>query len=370
MLNKIAKQHIENLLEEANITVGGSSPGDIEIHDESVYKRILFGGLLAIGESYTDKQWDSNDLVATIEKLITSGLDERKISLDPSFFLWKSTLINLQKKSRSFEVGTAHYDLGNELYELMLGGTHMQYTCGIWNHGAADLNEAQMEKMDHVCKTLDLKPGKRLLDVGCGWGGLMKFASENYGIECVGISVSKEQTSWARESFGDLPCEITITDYRDFYDDAGFDYVTSIEMIEAVGPKNFHVFFKKMHSLLKTDGKFLLQAIVSAYDTPETNPWFDKYIFPNGIFPAAHQLQTASYGLFHWDKMEDFGTDYETTLRAWWSNLDSGYETLRKIDPKKYNDNLYRIFKFYLLSMAANAKVRRMYDWQLLMTKR
>ena len=138
---------------------------------------------------------------------------------------------------------------------------------------------------DFIIATVEQDAGKKInsfncFDIGCGWGGLMRYAAEHYGVSCVGISISKEQTKWAREYFKDFPCEIEIIDYRDFKDDTGFDYVTCIEMTEHVGPKNYNIFYEKVHSLLKPQGKFLLQAIGSWSRDPQPDPWIDKYIFP------------------------------------------------------------------------------------------
>lgn len=364
-----AEKTMERLLQKAGVTLNGENPWDVQVHDRAVYNRILTSGRLAIGESFMDEQWDCDDLQMFFEKMLSSGADEDLKSLSTLLLIIKAKLINLQSKQRSFEVGEEHYDIGNEFYELMLTG-HMQYTCDLWRDGAENLMQAQEAKLDLICKKLKLEPGKRLLDVGCGWGGLMRFASENYGVECVGISVSKEQTQWATDSFGSLPCSIEVTDYRDFQPKDTFDYVTSIEMIEHVGPRNYKNFFSLIHSWLKPEGKFLLQAIGAPEKVPSAEPWINKYIFPNGILPSLYQIEDATRYFYHWEHFENIGVDYEKTLQAWWNNLHEGYDSLRKIDPEKYDERFLRTFKYYLLSSAAMAKLRKIHDWQILFTKK
>jgi len=364
-----AKKHLTQIVTEAGITINGNNPWDIQIRDEAVYQRIFRNGRLALGESYMDGQWDCEDLTEAYSRLLTSGAQYKLRSFSTLLLTLRAKFFNLQSRKRAYQVGEKHYDLGNELYEKMLG-SHMQYTCNLWQTGARNLDEAEEAKLELICKKLDLKSGKRLLDIGCGWGNLMKYAAKNYGVECTGISVSKEQTAWANERFENLPCKIKIVDYRDFKDSEGFDYITSIEMIEAVGPKNFKTYFEKIHSLSKENGKILIQAIISKDRKPKAEPWINKYIFPNGIFPSAHQLEQATSRLFHWENLENIGLDYEHTLLAWWDNLEKAYPQLHKNNHDKFDGRFLRMFRYYLLACAANVRTKGMYDWQLVMTKK
>jgi cyclopropane-fatty-acyl-phospholipid synthase len=309
------------------------------------------------------RKWDCDDLVGAISRLLSSGAADELYSLSTVLLSLKARFFNLQSRDRAFEVGEEHYDYGNELYVAMLD-SRMVYTCADYRN-ADDLDAAQEAKLEAICRTLDLQSGKRLLDVGCGWGSLMKYAAKHYGVECVGISVSAEQTIWARESFGDLPCTIELVDYRDFLDSEGFDYITSIEMIEAVGQKNFRTYFEKLHTLLKSDGQMLIQAIVSDYRHGGADPWIDKYIFPNGTLPSHLELLNATEGLFYWESIDNIGPSYEHTLMAWWHNLESGYAQLQSDNPTKYTDTVLRMFKYYLHSCAALSRIRRMHTWQI-----
>lgn len=364
-----AKKRLTQLAEKSGVTINGDQPWDIQVNDESVYNRVFASGRLAFGESFMDKQWDCDDLVGALSRLMISGASQELRSLSTVWLALKARLFNLQSSSRAYQVGEEHYDYGNDMYETMLGKT-MVYTSGIHPTPSPDsLDQAQVDKMDAVCQKLGVKPGDRLLDIGCGWGALMKYAAKHYGAECVGLSVSEEQTKWARASFGDLPCQIVVTDYRDYVDTEGFDHVVSIEMFEHVGPKNHRVFFKKVHELLRPGGKQFMQVIVNRDPAPKADPWLDKYIFPNGILPSPEQLHDAARNLFHWDAIEDIGTHYDHTLMGWWNNLEAGYEQLHSQNPDKYNERFLRMMKYYLHSCAALFRTRMCYDWQIVWTK-
>ncbi|MFW0870851.1 MAG: cyclopropane fatty acyl phospholipid synthase [Patescibacteria group bacterium] len=363
-----AKRYIHHLASKSKITINGSQPYDIQVYDDTAYRDIYLLGRVGVGESFMANKWDSDDLVESISRLISSGVADEMRSLSTFFLACKTKLFNLQSRTRAFEVARAHYDFGNELYEVMLD-SRMVYTCADFQSvESGDLESAQEAKLKSICDKLDLKPGKRLLDVGCGWGSLMKYAAEHYGVECVGISVSREQTQWAHDSFGDLPCTIEVVDYRDFYDDRGFDYICSIEMIEAVGQKNFRSYFEKLYSLLTSDGALLIQAIVSDSKHGGADPWIDKYIFPNGTLPSHLELVGATEDLFYWESVDNIGPSYEHTLLEWWRNLESGYSKLQLDDPEKYTDTVLRMFKYYLHSCAALSRTRHMHTWQIVYT--
>lgn len=363
-----AKEHLSGLVEGAGLKINGDRDFDLIIHDESVFGDVYSGGSIALGEAFMDKRWDVKRLDIALEKLFKSGASKQLRSPSAAYIALKQKVFNPQSKKRAFEVGQVHYDFGNELYERMLGPS-MVYTCANFdNNSLDDLTGAQEAKLRQVCEKLDLKPGSRLLDIGCGWGALMKYAALNYGVSCVGVSVSEEQTKWARESFADLDCRIEIVDYRDFEDEEKFDYITSIEMIEAVGPKNFKTYFKKVRSLLKDDGKVLTQAINAPGNKTTSDPWIDKYIFPNGVFPHLTQLAAASEEFFLWEDVEDIGRNYEFTLDAWWKNLQSSYSKLQALNPELYTERTLRMFQYYLQSMKANAAGRFMQVHQILFT--
>src|SRR5690606_15340431 len=162
-------------------------------------------------------------------------------------------LFNLQRGRRSYEVGERHYDLGNELYAAMLG-SRLVYSCGYWRD-ARQLDDAQQAKLDLCCRKLGLQPGMRLLDIGCGWGEMLRFAAERYGVSGVGVTISSKQAAYARELCAGFPVEIRVQDYREL--DEGFDRIVSIGMFEHVGVKNYPDYFDIARRCLGDDGLFL-----------------------------------------------------------------------------------------------------------------
>ena len=259
-------------------------------------------------------------------------------------------------------VGKRHYDIGNDLYQAMLGKT-MAYSCGYWKD-ADNLDEAQIAKFDLICRKIGLKKGDRILDIGCGWGGFLKFAAENYGAGGVGITISNEQVTLAKELCKNLPIEIHLQDYRNFQ--GKFDHIISIGMFEHVGVKNYRVFMSKAQELLKDDGLFLLHTIGLNQSSIPTDPWLEKYIFPNGILPSIDQISKSVEGLFTMEDWHNFGADYDKTLMAWFDNFNKNWPQLKE----KYSERFYRMWKYYLLSCAGIFRSRNIQLWQTVFSKK
>ena len=364
-----AQQTIHQLVAKSGIEINGNKQTDIQVFDRSLYNRIFASGKLAAGETFMEKKWDSKDLVGTLSLLLSSGAVDDLRSVSTVWLALKAKLFNLQSKKRAFEVGEEHYNYGNDMYKAMLGPT-MTYTSGVWSENVTNLEESQNEKHRILCEQLGLKPGDRVLDIGCGWGGFMNYAAKNYGVSCVGLSISTEQTKWGREWCKDLPIEFVISDYREYKDQACFDHIISVEMLEHVGPKNYTDYFKKVHELLKPGGHFALQVIGTPLPNGQADPWLDKYIFPNGTLPAMGQLVGATRNLLVWDSVQDIGVHYDRTLMEWWRNLERAYPDLKKQDPAKYNERFLRMFQYYLQSCAALFRTRTCFDWQIILTKK
>ncbi|MBL4644273.1 MAG: cyclopropane fatty acyl phospholipid synthase [Candidatus Pacebacteria bacterium] len=350
------------LLESVGITVNGGDPWDIQIKNKNTFKRAFSGGSLAVGESYMDGWWDVEDLSSFFKKLHHSQirLEFRKIGM-----LWhvlKARLFNLQSIRRATQVGEEHYDIGNDLYKLMLG-PRMVYTCGYWKN-AQTLEQAQEAKLDLVCQKIGLKKGDRVLDIGGGWGGFAKFAAEKYGAEVVAITISEEQARLGREITKGLPVEIRVQDYRDV--DEKFDHIVSIGMFEHVGYKNYRTFMKKVCSLLKDEGVFLLHTIGGNRSVFTTEPWLDKYIFPNGMLPSISQIGKSIEKVFVMEDWHNFGTDYDKTLMSWYQNFDENWGEIQD----NYSERFYRMWKFYLLSSAAAFRAREIQLWQIVLSKK
>ena len=359
MLNKIILDKYSELLEGVDIEINGSRPWDLQVHNQDLYKSIFFNGSLGFGESYMKGWFDCDRLDLFFEKILSSGI-YNEIGGAPLFFgKMKSKLRNLQSISRAFQVAERHYDIGNDLFSLMLDKT-MMYTCGYWTKDVSTLEESQLAKLDLVAKKLNLKAGMKILDIGCGWGGAAKHFANNYGVTVVGITISKEQIEYAKQNSDNMDVEFRLMDYRDL--DEKFDAIYSIGMFEAVGYKNYEEFFEVVRSCLKEEGAFLLHTIGGNESTTTADPWVEKYIFPNGMMPSAEQIAKASEGIFIFDDWHNIGPHYDKTLMCWYDNFVNNYEKLKD----KYDNEFYRMWTYWLLSSAANFRSRSLQLWQVL----
>jgi cyclopropane-fatty-acyl-phospholipid synthase len=271
----------------------------------------------------------------------------------------KARLVNLQRL-RAFEVGQRHYDVGNDLYQAMLG-RRLLYTCAYWKD-ADTLDAAQEAKLDLVCRKVGLARGMRVLDLGCGWGGFAAFAAERYGASVVGYTVSKEQVAWAKQHYATLPIDIRFDDYRNA--SGSYDAVVSIGLMEHVGPKNHRAYMQQAARCLAPGGVAFIHTIGGASERTEIDPWFDKYIFPNAVVPTLGQLVTAMQTILVPEDVQNIGPHYDRTLMAWWANFDAAWPTLRA----RYGDAFYRMWKYYLLSSAAYFRAREHNLYQIVAT--
>lgn len=352
------KHTVRELLAEADIEINGDRPWDLQVHNPDLYPSILSGGSLALGESYIDGWWDCEALDEFFCRVLRSGVRE-KASRSWRFF-WnvvKARVLNLQSRSRAYNIGEAHYDKGNDLYRAMLD-RRMVYSCAYWKE-ADTLDEAQEAKLDLICRKIGLEPGQRVLDIGCGWGSFVQYAAEAYGAEAVGITVSKEQVRLGRERCEGLPVEIRYEDYRDL--DETFDHVVSVGMFEHVGPKNYRTYMEVVKRCLKPDGLFLLHTIGAPSTARAVDPWIDKYIFPGGFIPSVTQIAEAAEGLFVHEDWHNFGADYDPTLMAWHENFERHWDALEE----DYDERFRRMWNYYLLMCAGSFRARSNQVWQI-----
>jgi cyclopropane-fatty-acyl-phospholipid synthase len=355
-----SKKAVTDLLGKANIKINGDEDWDIQVHNEKFYSGVLRGGSLALGESYMKKWWDCKRLDLFFEKLVKAKLHER-MNIPIILLGLKSRLFNMQSMFRSKKVIDNHYDLSNELYESFLD-PYNQYTCGYFE-GTDDLNEAQEKKLELICKKLKLKKSDKVLDIGCGWGGFAKYASEHYGCHVTGITISDEQIKYAKEYTKGLPVEIRKQDYRDLKEK--FDKIVIVGMIEHVGYKNYRKIMKIVHDCLNENGLFLLHTIGSSTTTTSGDPWGDKYIFPNGMLPSIKQIGKAYEKLFVMEDWHNFGLYYYNTLMAWEKNFKKNWDKIKK----DYSEMFYRMWRYYLLSYAGAFKSRYLQLWQIVFSK-
>ncbi|RAJ10879.1 cyclopropane-fatty-acyl-phospholipid synthase [Chitinophaga skermanii] len=359
---KEAKKILTRLLEAANIHVNGSNPWDIQVHDERFYRQVLSHGTLALGESYMAKWWDCAQLDELFTKVLIAHLDTFiKADLKLKLEIFWARVSNLQRPSKAYEVGEQHYDIGNDLFEVMLD-KRLTYTCAFWQH-AHTLDEAQAYKLDLSCRKLHLQPGMHVLDIGCGWGSFAKFAAENYGVKVTGITISKEQAAFAQDACKGLPVDIQLMDYRLLT--GQYDAIASLGMFEHVGYKNYRQYMQVAHQCLKDDGLFLLHTIGGNHPAMFTDAWLNKYIFPNAMIPTMPLIDEAMEGLFIMEHWQNFGTDYDKTLMAWYGNVVTHWPALSA----KYSETFFRMWSYYLLSCAGSFRARNSQLWQLVLSK-
>jgi cyclopropane-fatty-acyl-phospholipid synthase len=356
-----SRRALQELFAPAGLRLDGDAPWDPKVHDERFYGRVLAKGSLGLGESYVDGWWDCEELETFFSRLVSSGLAQKAP-------LWRdlprivlARLTNRGRRSRAFEIGKRHYDIGNDLYETMLD-RHMTYSCGYWAR-ARNLDEAQEAKLDLVCRKAGLKPGMRVLDIGCGWGSLAAFAAERYGVSVVGITVSREQIELGRRRTAGLPVQLLLQDYRDL---AGtFDAIVSVGMFEHVGYRHYRTFFDVARRCLAPGGLFVLHTIGSRLSTVSCDPWIEKYIFPNSLVPSMAQIAGALENRFVIEDWQNIGPHYEPTLMAWCANFCAGWSRLRA----RYTDQFFRLWSYYLRTCAGSFRARYNDVWQIVLSR-
>jgi cyclopropane-fatty-acyl-phospholipid synthase len=358
---------IAHLLAGTGVRINGDAPWDLHIHSPEVYRRVLASGTLGFGEAYMDGLWDCAELDELFHRLLRARVDERlrrlprlKLLAHVAYNRLLNHVVNRQTSRRAFQVGREHYDIGNDVFKAMLDPT-LSYSCGFWGH-ATTLAAAQRDKLTMICRKLELKPGERLLDIGCGWGGLAEHAAREHGVAVLGITISREQQAHAQTRCDGLPVEIALRDYREL--EGRFDKIVSVGMFEHVGPKNYAEFFRTIKKHLAPGGLALLHSIGSGQTHAATDPWIDRYIFPNGKLPSARQVAAALEDRLALRDWHEFGADYDRTLMAWWQNFETAWPTLTA----SYGRRFYRMWRYYLLSCAGTFRAGRSQLWQLVLS--
>ncbi|HBN8358490.1 TPA: cyclopropane fatty acyl phospholipid synthase [Pseudomonas aeruginosa] len=349
------------LLLKAGITINGQHSWDMQVLRPRVFERALSQGNLGLGESYMDGDWEVPHLDEFFHRLLRARLDREVQPLRVLLHAVRYRFLNLQNVRRAWRVGRQHYDLSNELYRAMLD-SRMTYSCGYWAT-ATTLEQAQEAKLELICRKLQLQPGMRLLDIGCGWGSLMAYAAQQYGVECVGVTVSQEQANWACDRYRDLPVEFRLQDYRSLNEK--FDRIASVGMFEHVGHKNHRAFMQVAHRCLADDGLLLLHSIGKNARRGHPDPWIDRYIFPNGDLPSIGQIGDAAADLFVVEDLHNFGADYDRTLMAWHANFEAAWPRFSAL-----GERFRRMWRYYLLSCAGAFRARDIQLWQWVLSKR
>lgn len=355
---------LRDLLLGADVRTDGARRWDMQVHDPRLYARVLRDGSLGLGEAYMDGWWDCEALDELFDRALRADFDRRLSRLARLRLAGEALrhrLFNLQSSPRAFQVGEKHYDAGNDVFEAMLD-SRLVYSCAYWER-ACTLEQAQQHKLDLICRKLALQPGQTLLDVGCGWGGLARHAAEHFGVRVLGITVSREQLALARERVRGWPVELRLQDWREVVQPV--DRIVSVGMFEHVGPKNYALFFERMRSLLDAEGLMLLHTIGVDRTQSHTDPWIDRYIFPNGKLPSARELCQALEGRLLIEDWHNFGPDYDRTLMSWWRNFEASWPRLAA----RYDARFLRMWRYYLLACAGFFRSRQGQLWQLVLSR-
>jgi cyclopropane-fatty-acyl-phospholipid synthase len=349
----------------------------ITVHDRTLYTSILVSGDLGLGESYVKGCWACEDLTGLVELFICNReyLEGRL----PGMIWFTKPLQLLQRYMRRNTVKgsrrniEAHYDLGNELFELFLDNT-MMYSCGIFQHPTTSLQEASEAKLERICQKLLLKPGDNVLEIGTGWGGFALYAAARYGCHVTTTTISKEQYVYATQRVREAGLEDKVTllfkDYRELR--GKYDKLVSIEMIEAIGHQYFDIYFKQCTDLLKAEGMMLLQSITIAdqrYHAAKSSiDYIQRFIFPGGCLPSVAALSDAigrktDMRIFH---LEDIGPHYANTLQLWRERF---FANIEKVKQLGYPERFIRMWHYYLCYCEGGFRQQAIGTVQLLLTK-
>jgi cyclopropane-fatty-acyl-phospholipid synthase len=349
----------------------------IEVRNPKFYSDVAFGGSIGAGESYMNGYWASSDLTDLLQIIVRNqhvmdGMDSGLARLGvpvQKLLHW----LNRNTRKGSRRNISAHYDLGNDFYRLWLDDK-MMYSAAYFENSETSLEDASIEKLDRICRKLDLSAGDRVVEIGTGWGGFAIHAAKHYGCHVTTTTISRQQYEWAERAIREEALEDRITllfeDYRDL--EGQYDKLVSIEMIEAVGHRFHDTYFRKCCELLKPDGQMLLQAITMAdqrYDEYKKSVDFiNKYIFPGGCLTSVTDMtrtmtEHTDMRVIH---IEDIGPHYALTLRHW---RDRFMARLDEISALGYPDTFIRMWQFYLAYCEAAFVERAIGDVHMLMMR-
>jgi cyclopropane-fatty-acyl-phospholipid synthase len=355
----------------------GAPHAHVDIHDNRTYWRILTGGTIASGEAYIDGEWSSRDLTE-VTRLFSANMETMMAMKDKQSWIMQLGLKLAHFGRRNTETGSkeniaAHYDLGNDFFELFLDPT-MMYSSAAYPTASASLDEAAVHKLDLICQSLELKPEDALIEIGTGWGGMAIHAAQHYGCTVTTTTISKEQYEHTLEAVKARGLENQITvlcqDYRQL--EGTFDKLVSIEMIEAVGHEFYESYFRCVSKLLKPTGKAVIQAITipdQRYDfARQSVDYIKRYIFPGGCLPSLRVISEnlANHTDLQITQLRDITLDYARTLEAWHHSF---LEQTEKVKEMGFDDRFIRMWRFYLSYCEGGFRERIIGTFQITMAK-
>ena len=360
----MAEKMIRELFEPTGIGINGSNPWDIRVLDDRFYRRVVRDKSLGLGESYMDGWWTCARIDELTVRLLRIRPEDRVSAGLRHLPAFLATLLrNPQSRRRARIVAERHYNLGNDFFGALLD-PYRQYSCAYFAADGCSLEDAQLAKMDLICRKLELRAGDHLLDIGCGWGGLAKFAAEHYGCRVTGVNISTEQLAFARGFCAGLPVDFLECDYRTMQ--GSYDKIVSVGMFEHVGHRNYRTFMDTVHRCLKPDGIFLLHTIGCNHSSAYADPWISKYIFPNGKLPGPAQAVRAAEPYCVIEDVHNLGPHYDPTLMEWNRRFQEAWPRFRG----EYGERFKRMWEYYLLSCAGAFRARNVQLWQFQMTRR
>jgi cyclopropane-fatty-acyl-phospholipid synthase len=350
------------MLASAGVMVDGNDPWDIQVVDQRFFRAVLTQGSLGLGEAYMNGWWTCNDLEELSYRLMRSRLYKASLLLPrPVAASLLHATVNQQSKEKSLRVAVRHYSLGNDIFLNFLG-RHHSYSCGYFLD-TDDLDVAQGLKLEKACRLLDLRPGDRVLDVGGGWGEFARYAATHYGCQVTSINIADEQIKFAKEYCKDTSVEVRRCDYRDLT--GRFDKIVVMAMLTHVGPKNYRHFMEIMHRCLEPGGTMLIESVGGHKSMKDCEPWIDRYIFPGGVVPSLKQFDGAFAGLFSRKFLDEFGSSYVKTLRAWNRNFVEAWPTLQH----RYDDRVRLMFEYFFQTVAGSFRAGYLLHWHILLQK-
>ena len=353
----------------------------LEIYNNRFFTRVMLYGDIGFSESYIDEDFETSNLTKLIELALlnakylgtTSENEKNKlINLMPVFNKIKHSL-RKNSKTNSRKNISAHYDLSNDFYKLMLDET-MMYSSAVFSHKNEDLYEAQKNKLEKLSSKLNLKEGSKVLEIGSGWGAMALHLANDKGCEVTTVTLSVEQKKLCEDRFKEHSVEdkidILLKDYRDL--NGKFDAIIAVEMFEAVGREYFHIFFKKCQELLKPSGVLVLQVITipdqryKAYS--KGSDFIQKYIFPGGHLPSILKIleTTSKHTRLNLNHLEEFTEHYAKTLNIWHENFENNLDEVKKLG---FDDYFIRMWKMYLNYCEAGFLTRNINLHQLVFTR-
>lgn len=352
---------------------GQGRPVTVRLHDESLVRRILLNPDLGIGEGYMEGSFtiDDDDLHGFLALAVRNSQNAWRHPLHR--FLWK--LRYLSRVARQYNpAGRArrrvahHYDLSGELYDLFLD-SDKQYSCAYFRSPDDTLEQAQAQKKAHIAGKLRIEPGMRVLDIGCGWGGLALTLARDYGARVLGVTLSEEQHEVANEraraaGLGNR-AQFRLMDYREV--EGTFDRVVSVGMFEHVGAPHYREYFRTVREKLTEDGIALIHTIGRSTPPGANSPWIEKYIFPGGYIPALSEIMTAvEKEDFISQDIEVWRLHYAQTLRHWHDRFVANEERVREI----YDDRFCRMWRYYLVACEQTFRCNRQVVFQLQLARK